>query len=259
MLAAGQAGDRTFDDAALLSVESALVTGSYPPARPHNRLAAMPRERSILYRRFSRETNRLYLLFQEPGDVPNLEISGVKMKSSTPNIGAVLEASLRALRPLAGVCLDTCGGLGYSAIAMAALPAVRGVVCFEADDNVLDVARRNLASAALFSDLKIDLRQADVFAGIDSLPDAYFDRVFHDPPRLSLAGELYSLEFYRKLHRVMKPGARLFHYTGAPGEKAGKRVRAGVGRRLQEAGFEAIRDRPEAQGLSAAKPGPRAL
>jgi predicted methyltransferase len=99
--------------------------------------------RTTLYRHFSPETNRLYLLYQEPGDLPNLEISGVKMKSSTPSITAVLEASLRELRPLTGICLDTCGGLGYSAIAMAREPVVSSVVCFEADANVIEAARHN--------------------------------------------------------------------------------------------------------------------
>jgi predicted methyltransferase len=186
--------------------------------------------------------------------MPNLEISGVKMKSSSPSIEAVLKASLRELAPLTGVCLDTCCGLGYSAIAMAKPASVSKVVCFEVDPNVIEAVRHNPASQRLFADPKIELRVEDVFAGLDAFDNAHFDRVFHDPPRLSLAGELYSLEFYRRLWRVMKPGARLFHYTGAPGEKAGKRVVAGVVRRLQEAGFERVIERPEAQGVSAVKP-----
>jgi uncharacterized protein len=214
----------------------------------------MPSERTVLYRHFSPETNRLYAVFQEQGDLPNLEISGVKMKSSTPSIAAVLEASLKALKPLVGACFDTCGGLGYSATAMALAPSVTRVLCFEVDANVVEAARHNPESRALFDNPKIELRVEDVFEGIDAFPEAYFDRVFHDPPRTSLAGELYSLEFYRKLFRVMKPGAKLFHYTGSPGEMAGKRVRLGVIRRLQEAGFEAVRERPEAQGVSATRP-----
>jgi predicted methyltransferase len=217
----------------------------------------MARRRAVLYRHFSPETNRLYILVQEPGDVPNLEISGIKMKSASPTIGAVLEASLRELRPLEGVCMDTCGGLGYSAIAMARAPGVIRVVCFEEDPNVIEAARHNPESLALFEHPKIELRPQDVFEAIASLPDAAFDRVFHDPPRLSLAGQLYSGEFYRQLFRVLKPGGRLFHYTGAPGEKQGKRVRDGVVRRLRDAGFERVRDVPAAQGVSAVRPGPR--
>ncbi|HXH20659.1 MAG TPA: methyltransferase domain-containing protein [Dehalococcoidia bacterium] len=217
----------------------------------------MAKRRSVLYRHFSPESNRLYLLFQEPGDLPNLEIAGIKMKSAAPTISAVLEASLEALRPLEGVCLDTCGGLGYSAIAMARAPGVIRVVCFEADPEVLEAARHNPESRDLFESPKIELRMEDVFTGIDSLPEASFDRIFHDPPRLSMAGELYSLDFYRKLFRVLKPGGRLFHYTGAPGEKQGKRIREGIVRRLYEAGFDRVRAVPAAQGVSAVRPGPR--
>lgn len=217
----------------------------------------MPRERSVLYRHFSRETNLLYTLVQEPGDLPNLEISGIKMKSATPSISAILDASLRELRPLAGACLDTCGGLGYSAIAMARNPAVASVLCFEVDANVTEAARHNAASAELFQDRKIELRQQDVFDAIPACESESFDRIFHDPPRLGLAGELYSQEFYEHLFRVLRVGGKLFHYTGAPGEKSGKRVVPGVIRRLQAAGFERVRAVPDAQGVSAIKPGSR--
>lgn len=213
----------------------------------------MPRQREVLHRHFSPETNRLYLLYQEGDDLPNLEISGIKMKSSTPSVRAVLEASLRHLRPLQGDCLDTCGGLGYTAIAMAASLGVRRVLCFEVDANVIEAARRNPESKRLFEDGKIELRNEDVFDALDTVPEASFDRVFHDPPRVGLAGELYSAAFYAKLHRVMKPGGKLFHYTGAPGEKAGKRIVAGVIRRLTDAGFRSVRQDETAQGLSAVR------
>ncbi len=217
----------------------------------------MPPQRTVLYRHFSPSTNRLYALVQEAGDLPNLEIAGIKMKSSTPSIPAVLGASLKTLGPLIGECLDTCGGLGYSAIALAESPAVRHVVSFEVDPEVIEAARHNPDSQAWFSNPKIDIRNEDVAEALGSMPAGSFDRVFHDPPRLGLAGELYSLQFYRDLFRVTKPGGRLFHYTGSPGEKAGKRVRAGVIRRLHEAGFESVREVPEAQGVSAVKSGRR--
>jgi uncharacterized protein len=209
--------------------------------------------RQVIYRHFSPQTNRLYLLFREGDDLANLEISGVKMKSSRPSIRAVLDASLRHLRPLAGVCLDTCGGLGYTAIALASAPGVTGVSSFEVDANVIEAARHNPDSARLFAEPKIDLRNEDVFEALDGFPDATFDRVFHDPPRVGLAGELYSGAFYEKLYRVMRPGGRLFHYTGAPGEKAGRRTVAGVIRRLSAAGFREVRGDPAAQGVSATR------
>ncbi len=217
----------------------------------------MSKARRVLYRHFSPETNLLYVLFEEDDDLPNLEISGVRMKSAAPDIESVLQASLRTLSPLAGVCLDTCGGLGYSAIAMARDPRVVRVHCFEHDPNVLEAAHHNPASAGLFENPKIDLRLADVFEALDGYPDDTFDRIFHDPPRVSLAGELYSSAFYEKLFRVLRAGGRLFHYTGSPGEKSGKRTRVGIVRRLSEAGFTGVRERPEAQGVSAIKAGPK--
>jgi predicted methyltransferase len=122
---------------------------------------------------------------------------------------------------------------------------------------VVEAARHNPESQALFEHPKIDFREEDVLEAIGALDGATFDRVFHDPPRLSLAGELYAGEFYVELFRVLKAGGRLFHYTGAPGEKQGKRVREGVMRRLRDAGFERVRDVPAAQGVSAVRPGPR--
>lgn len=217
----------------------------------------MPKPREVLYRHFSPETNRLYVLFRDGDDLPNLEISGVRMKSAAPSIEAVLVASIRELSPLSGVCLDTCGGLGYTAIAMATAPRVRRVHCIERDANVVEAARHNPASRSLFTDPKIVLQVSDAFDALDDFPDAHFDRVFHDPPRVSLAGELYSQAFYEKLFRVLKPGGKLFHYTGSPGEKAGKRTREGVIRRLREAGFASVRDCPDAQGVSAVRIGAR--
>jgi len=211
----------------------------------------MAANRHVLWRRFSTETNLLYVLFQQGDDLPNLEISGIRMKSAVPSVEAVLRASIRELSPLAGVCLDTCGGLGYTAVAMATAPRVTRVHCFEVDANVIEAARNNRASRFLFEDPKIVLRHADVFEALVDFPDASFDRVFHDPPRVSLSGDLYSRAFYDRLFRVMKPGGKLFHYTGSPGEKSGKRVRQGVMRRLADAGFVRVRDVPEAQGVSA--------
>ncbi len=73
------------------------------------------------------------------------------------------------------------------------------------------------------------------------------------PPRFALAGELYSLTFYRELFRVLRRGGVLFHYVGAPGSKyRGKDLQKGVMERLKEAGFEEMRVN-EALGVRAWK------
>ncbi|MDP2717459.1 MAG: SAM-dependent methyltransferase, partial [Candidatus Micrarchaeota archaeon] len=80
-----------------------------------------------------------------------------------------------------------------------------------------------------------------------------FDVACHDPPRLSMAGELYGLAFYRELFRVLRRGGKLFHYTGAPGKKSGKNISRGVKARLLEAGFSGIRWHEDLQGFTAHK------
>ena len=59
---------------------------------------------------------------------------------------------------------------------------------------------------------------------------------------LSLAGELYSGEFYRDCWRVLRRNGKMFHYIGDPDSKSGARTTKGVVRRLQEAGFTRIRN-----------------
>ena len=62
--------------------------------------------------------------------------------------------------------------------------------------------------------------------------------MLHDPPRFGIAGELYSLEFYEQLARVLKKKGRLFHYTGTPNKlTSGRDVPNEVAKRLQRAGF----------------------
>ena len=80
-----------------------------------------------------------------------------------------------------------------------------------------------------------------------------FGAVLHDPPSMSLAGDLYSGVFYRELYRVLKFGGRLFHYIGDPRSAFGSGVTRGVIRRLGEAGFVKIELKPRAYGLTARK------
>jgi predicted methyltransferase len=53
---------------------------------------------------------------------------------------------------------------------------------------------------------------------------------------------------------VLRPGGRLFHYVGRPDSGYGARTGAGVGRRLREAGFVEVVERPAAFGLVAERP-----
>jgi predicted methyltransferase len=88
---------------------------------------------------------------------------------------------------------------------------------------------------------------------IETFAEESFDFILHDPPMFTLAGELYSLAFYRQLHRVLRRGGRLFHYIGNPESKSGATVTRGAARRLTEAGFRRVQPRPQAFGLIAFK------
>jgi hypothetical protein len=85
------------------------------------------------------------------------------------------------------------------------------------------------------------------------LQDGSFSRIIHDPPWFSLAGELYSGEFYRHLNRVLGRKGRLFHYIGDLSSRSGRNVVKGVTRRLQESGFSRVVRKPGAFGVVAFK------
>lgn len=138
-----------------------------------------------------------------------------------------------------GRCLDTCCGLGYSAQMLAA--RFDDVVTCEVDENVLDVAAVNPWSEGLFSAPNIEVRNADMRQVLAAAGTGQFDCIFHDPPTIYLAGELYSEALYRSLAAALARGGVLYHYVGEPGRRSGQDYAAGVMRRLQSAGFSRIR------------------
>jgi predicted methyltransferase len=187
---------------------------------------------------FSDETNRFYKLLPTGENTwPTLEISGIRMhvtRRYSPKEDTMEKLSY--VTPCTGTVLDTCSGLGYTAI-MAAETA-NLVYSFEKDANVIIVEKYNPWSSELFLSTKIKQINDDVFIGIKKINDCMFDRIIHDPPRLTLATTLYSQEFYIQLFRVLKPAGKIYHYTGDPGSKArGLDIRAGIMERMTRAGF----------------------
>ncbi|MBI5226387.1 methyltransferase domain-containing protein [Candidatus Micrarchaeota archaeon] len=183
-----------------------------------------------------------------------LEIDGVRMHQ-TANTSPRKDAAVRvmALGPRDGLSmLDICTGLGYSALSAAR----RGlwVTTIEKDPQVLELCKQNKDSVGLFSHPHIKLVNQDALEFVPTLPDKSFDLICHDPPRFSMAGELYSEAFYRELFRVLKAGGRLFHYTGNPGALRGKGITRGVKERLASVGFERILWQEDLQGFLAQKP-----
>ena len=198
---------------------------------------------------FSEHTNWLRTLMPTAG-APTTLVSGTLMhrvKDTDPYRDTL--SKIRVIAPLSGRVLDTATGLGYTAIEAA--KTADEVVTIELDPAAIEIARQNPWSRPLFDNPKITIVIGDAVEEVRSFPDGRFSRIIHDPPVIGLAGELYSLAFYRELFRILTPGGRLFHYIGDLESRSGGRVAPGVMRRLQETGFSRVLRRPEAFGVTA--------
>ncbi|MCM2325644.1 MAG: hypothetical protein NDI94_04220 [Candidatus Woesearchaeota archaeon] len=187
---------------------------------------------------FSEKTNKFYKLVPT-GSWPTIELSGIRMhvtKSMTPKEDT--EKKISFVQPCTGKVLDTCTGLGYTAI-MASKTADE-VYTYEIDKHVVEIEKVNPYSKGLFNKEKIVRHEGDIFLEIKQLKTEFFDFEIHDPPRVALSTLLYSQEFYNQLFRVLKKGGKLYHYTGDPGSKRGLDVRDGIIKRLQTSGFKQI-------------------
>lgn len=169
---------------------------------------------------------------------PTIEIDGIRMhrtKGTTPDCDAKEKLDILGLN--GGNVLDTCMGLGYTAIQAVKRGAIE-VVSVEFEPNVLRISQINPWSRVLFTSDYIHKIIGDSFHVVEAIPSSFFDYIIHDPPRHSSAGHLYGQKFYDKLARVIRPGGRMFHYTGEPGSKYRKvNIHTGVKQRLGRAGF----------------------
>lgn len=189
----------------------------------------------------SRYAGKLIKLVPTDWQVPTFEIDGIKMlptSKESPLDDARRKVAL--VQPAGKTVLDTCGGLGYFA-ACCLDAGVARLQSFEKNEDVLWLRTINPWSPDPdASGGRLQLAHADVSQAITTLPDAAFDATLHDPPRFGIAGELYSLDFYRQLARVLRKGGRLFHYTGSPNKlTSGRDVPREVAKRLESAGFKA--------------------
>ena len=202
-------------------------------------------------RGFSESTQRPYRLFPT-AEAPGLLIAGFTMhrfKDISPRRAAL--EMVKAAAPVRGRVLDTATGLGYTAIAAARSAA--DVVTIELDPGAVEMARANPWSQALFHNPAIRRILGDSSEEIAKFPDGHFSVIIHDPPSMSLAGDLYGEAFYRQAWRVLGGNGRMFHYLGDPGSALGGRVTKGVIHRLRSAGFQRIVPKPLAYGVLACK------
>jgi predicted methyltransferase len=204
---------------------------------------------------FSALTDRHYSLFPTAG-APTMLVSGLPMhriKGTDPQrdtLSKIMAAGLSQSRAGWRV-LDTCTGLGYTAIEAA--KAAGEVITIELDLAAQEIARQNPWSRRLFEAPNIRQIIGDSAEVIAQFEAASFARVIHDPPTFALAGDLYATAFYREVRRVLQPGGRVFHYIGDLDSKSGSRVARGVVERLQRAGFARVIPRNEAFGVIALK------
>ncbi|RMG35361.1 MAG: methyltransferase domain-containing protein [Methanobacteriota archaeon] len=202
---------------------------------------------------FDETSGKFYkMVFVASSRPPTIEISGIKMHVTED--GDPLKDTHQKIRTLGrvmGWILDTCCGLGYTAIYLARLPRIEKVITIEKDHTMLQLCRENPWSQELFSNSRIELLEGDTSELIKNFRDAQFGGILHDPPRYALAPELYEVDFYRQCYRVLKRKGHFYHYTGNPqkGRKRGLPERT-IGR-LKEAGFTIVR--PAYQGVFARK------
>ncbi len=204
-------------------------------SRKEYRVYAIYPDGSLMHLGYFIDNNYYQLIAVDPYKAPTIEINGIRMhktKGVSPLDNA--KQKVRRLRIRQGMkVLDICTGLGYTAILASNLGG--HVTSIEKDINVLKMAEFNPWSEEL-SSVKILLGDATEI--IKEIEDNSYERIMNDPPRFSVAGELYSLEFFREVYRVLKPGGIFFQYTGFPQEKyRGKSIVKGIGERLRAVGF----------------------
>jgi predicted methyltransferase len=200
---------------------------------------------------YSEATERVYSLYPTKG-APTMLVSGIPMhriKDTDPHQDTL--EKIRTIKPVVGQVLDTATGLGYTAIEAAR--TAEHITTIELDPAALKVCRLNPWSQELFDNPKITQVIGDSYDVVAEMETGRFTRVIHDPPAFSLAGDLYSGDFYRELYRVMRNRSQLFHYIGDPESKSGRSITAGVIRRLEQAGFRQVRRVPRAFGVVAVK------
>ncbi|KAJ1617225.1 S-adenosyl-L-methionine-dependent methyltransferase [Pavlovales sp. CCMP2436] len=205
---------------------------------------------------FSEATNRHAKLLPVDNGCPTAVLAGFnmhRMKGTNPVADTKEKLSAFGSLGPSGTVLDVCTGLGYTSIAASRLPGVERVTTIELDPGMVEMQRRNPWSRELFTSPKIERLLGDATVVLPGLHSGAFSCVCHDPPMSSLAGDLYGLQFYQELYRVLRPSGRLFHYIGDPDSKASGQLFKGVGARLREAGFADVKLAKDAFGLIATR------
>lgn len=189
---------------------------------------------------YSHKTKRFYKLFPTGiNTAPSVEISGIRMhavKDTNPIKDA--QEKISVIKPIKDLLLDTCTGLGYTAILTSKYAQV---YTYEKDENIIEIAKYNPWSKELFANKNIKIFHNDISKEIKNLRSEFFNNIIHDPPSFKICSELYTGDFYKELYRVLKQKGEMYHYIGSPGAKKGVNIEKGVINRLRNVGFKLIR------------------
>ncbi|ABN69479.1 methyltransferase-like protein [Staphylothermus marinus F1] len=224
------------------------------PSEP-DRVVVYRRDTGKIYEVIRRSNGNYYKLKTTGIDkAPTVEINGIHMHRIVgvdPWSDSRIKARTAKVRKGDRV-LDTCMGLGYTAI-HSYLRGARIIYTVEIDPNIIWIAEHNPWSHGL-SNNGITIIQGNIIDVIQYFEENYFDKIIHDPPRFSTrTGDLYGLDLYKEFYRVLKPGGILYHYTGEPRRHGSPSIVKGIGERLRLAGFHPVVYRVKAQGYIAYK------
>ncbi|HLD87574.1 MAG TPA: methyltransferase domain-containing protein [Candidatus Nanoarchaeia archaeon] len=200
---------------------------------------------------FSEESNLHYKLIPT-ADWPTIALSSTPMHRHTritPKVHA--ERMIVQISPVKGRVLDTCCGLGYTAI-LASKDAEK-VLTYDIDPVVQEIAKFNPYSHDLFTKKNILLTHEDIFEAIQRMKDESFDRIVHDPPTPALAPDLYQQDFHKELFRVLRKGGILYHYCPRPKVTHGEILYPRIKAQLEKAGFKEVEYKEESSGIRAVK------
>jgi hypothetical protein len=174
------------------------------------------------------------------GRAPTLTIAGIQMHRVEDPWGDAQAKALCVVRRGDWV-LDTCGGLGYTAAW--AIEAGAGMVVSTEPNPAVRVLRRYNPWSPPQGSHGLLFHAVPAERLVERCADGVFDAIVHDPPRFSLAGWLYGRSFYDSLHRVLRPGGRIYHYTGLPySKRKGMVFVHNTAERLRRAGFSVVWD-----------------
>ncbi len=173
---------------------------------------------------------------------PTAEIDGIQMHLTskwTPFEWA--EEAMRQVIRGGERVFESCGGLGYMAIQAIRLGAKEVQSC-ELSEEMIWLRTQNPWSQ-IGDDLSIELTPGDAFKLSRRQEPQSYEVIIHDPPRLSMAPDLYETSFYKSLNRLLKKNGRMFHYTGHPNRQgSGKRFLERIRKNLLDAGFKVSRN-----------------